>query len=121
MGQSVKVELLRNGQALSIQTVLKARAKELEGGQVDVRLSGATLIDLPERYRQQGARGVIVSKVGSNSRAARSGLEAGDRIALINRAQVRDLQDLRSTLASPPRELSLGLQRGRQTGYLQMK
>lgn len=121
VGQSVKVDLLRDGQVLSIQTVLKAQAKELDGAQVDARLAGATLIDLPERYRQQNARGVIVSKVTASSRAARSGLEAGDRIALVNRTQIRDLQDLRSALASPPRDLSLGLQRGRQTGYLQMK
>jgi serine protease DegQ len=120
VGQAVKVDLLRQGRALSIQTTLKAQAKELEGAQIDARLSGATLIDLPERYRTQGARGVIVSKVGANTRAARNGLEVGDRIALVNRAQIRDLQDLRSALGSPPKELSLGLQRGRQTGYLQM-
>lgn len=121
VGQAVKVDLLRNGQAQSVQAVLKAQAKELEGSQLDPRLAGATLIDLPERFRSQGTGGVIVSKLSSNSRAARSGLEAGDRIAVVNRTQIRDLQDLRSTLASPPRELNLGLQRGRQTGFLQMK
>jgi len=121
VGQPVKVDLLRNGQALSIQTTLRAQAKELEGAQIDARLSGATLIDLPERFRTQGARGVIISKVSSNSRSTRNGLEAGDRIAIVNGAQIRDLQDLRSALAKPPKELVLGLQRGRQTGYLQMK
>ena len=63
----------------------------------------------------------IISKVGANTRAARSGLEAGDRIALVNNVQIRDLQDLRSALANPPKTLNLGLQRGRQTGYLLMK
>jgi serine protease DegQ len=121
VGQSVKVDVLRHGQVLSVQTVLKAQAKEYDGGQIDARLSGATLIDFPERYRSQGAGGVIVSKITANSRAARNQLEVGDRIALMNSTQIRDLQDLRSALASPPKQLNLGLQRGRQTGVLQMK
>jgi serine protease DegQ len=121
VGQAVNVDVLRGGKTITMQTVLKAQAKELDGKQVDVRLSGATLIDLPERYRSSGARGVIISKVAANTRAAKNGLEAGDRIAMINRAQIRDLQDLRSALATPPAQLSLGLQRGRQTGFLELK
>lgn len=119
--QSVKVDILRSGQALSVQAVLKARAKELDGGQIDPRLTGAVLIDFPERYRSQGARGVIISKVAANSRAAGNKLEAGDRIAIVNNAQINDLQNLRDALGKPPKELVLGLQRGRQKGYLQMK
>ena len=33
--------------------------------------AGAVLIDLPERYKQTGMRGVIVNKVTAGSRAAR--------------------------------------------------
>jgi serine protease DegQ len=121
VGQALNVDVLRGGKTITMQTVLKAQAKELDGKQIDVRLSGATLIDLPERYRSSGARGVIISKVAANTRAAKNGLEAGDRIAMINRTQIRDLQDLRSALATPPAQLNLGLQRGRQTGFLEMK
>jgi serine protease DegQ len=121
VGQAVNVDVLRGGKTITMQTVLKAQAKELDGKQLDARLSGATLIDLPERYRSGGARGVIISKVAANTRAAKNGLEAGDRIAMINRTQIRDLQDLRSALATPPAQLSLGLQRGRQTGFIELR
>jgi serine protease DegQ len=121
VGQSVRVDALRAGKAMSVQTVLKAQAKEMDGGQLDPRLGGATLIDLPERYRSGGARGVIISKVAPKSRAERNGLEAGDRIAMMNRSQIRDLQDLRSALTTSPAQLSLGLQRGRQTGFLELR
>jgi serine protease DegQ len=121
VGQAVRVDVLRAGKALSIQTTLKAQAKEIDGSQLDARLSGATLIDVPERYRSGGARGVIISKVSANSRAARNGLEAGDRIAMVNRTQISALQDLRGALATPPDKLSLGLQRGRQTGFIELR
>ena len=79
------------------------------------------LIDLPERYRQTGVRGVIVNKVDAGSRADRNGLEAGDRILVVNRQKVADLNALRAALSQQPARLELGLARGRQSGYLQMR
>ena len=121
VGQPVKLDLLRDGQRLSVVATLKAQAKEIDGGQLEVRLAGATLIDLPERLRQQGYRGVIVSKVAARSRAERSGLEAGDRIGQVNRRDVADLAALRAALSPAPPQLVLSLARGGQFGYLPMR
>jgi len=121
VGQPVRLELLRAGSRLSVAATLKALPKDLDAGELDARLKGAVLVDLPERLRQAGYRGVIISKVTANSRAASNGLEAGDRIAVVNRRQVNDLQALRAALAGAPKSLELGLQRGRQAGYLQMR
>jgi len=121
LGAPVRVELLRDGQRMSVSAQLKASPKELQAGELDARLQGAVLIDTPERYRQTGIRGVIVSKVSAGSRAERNGLEAGDRILVVNRQSIADLAGLRAQLSQNPRVLELGLARGRQSGYLQMR
>ncbi len=117
----VRLQLMRGAQRLELSAQLKAAPKELDAGQLDPRLAGAVLIDTPERYRQTGMRGVIVSKVAGGSRAERNGLEAGDRILVLNRQSVADLAGLRALLSASPRRLELGLARGRQSGYLEMR
>ena len=117
----VRLEIVRGSQRLNVSAPLKASQKSLDAGQLDPRLAGAVLIDLPERYRQTGVRGVIVNKVDAGSRADRNGLEAGDRILVVNRQKVADLNALRAILSQQPARLELGLARGRQSGYLQMR
>jgi Do/DeqQ family serine protease len=119
--EQVRLDLLRGERQLSVQAVLKAQAKEIDGGEIDPRLEGATLVELPERFRQQGLAGVVASKVAPGSRAARSGLRAGDRIGQVNRRNVADLPAFRSLLAAEPRELVLSVARGGRFGYLVMQ
>ena len=119
--QAVTLELLRGSRRVSVQAVLKAQAKEVDGAQIDPRLAGATLVELPERFRQQGLFGVVASKVAPGSRAAQSGLRAGDRVAQVNRRNVADLPAFRGSLSSPPPELVLSVARGGRFGYLVME
>ena len=121
VGQTVRLDLSRAGQKLTVSATLKAQAKEVDGGKLDGRLAGASFTDLPERYRQQGVRGVIISKVISGSRANRNGLDNGDLVLGINRRQVEDLNSFRAQLAQPPGTLVLQLQRGSASGELQMR
>jgi Do/DeqQ family serine protease len=117
----VRLDINRAGQRLTVSAQLRAEPKQQDAGQLDPRLSGAVLIDLPERYKQTGMRGVIVNKVGAGSRAARNGLEVGDRILAVNRQPVNDLNALRARLSPNATRLELGLARGRQSGYLEMR
>jgi len=119
--KAVTLDLLRGERRLSVQAVLKAQAKEVDGAEIDPRLAGATLVELPERFRQQGLFGVVASKVAPGSRAAQSGLRAGDRIAQVNRRNVADLPGFRGSLSSPPPELVLSVARGGRFGYLVME
>jgi Do/DeqQ family serine protease len=121
LGAPVRLEIVRGNQRLNVSAQLRATQNTLDGGQLDARLAGAVLIDLPERYRQTGVRGVIINKVATGSRADKNGLEAGDRILVVNRQKIADLDGLRALLARNPRVLELGLARGRQSGYLQMR
>ncbi|MBP7981975.1 MAG: PDZ domain-containing protein, partial [Arenimonas sp.] len=117
----VRLDIMRGAQRLSVSARLRAEPKQQDAGQLDPRLAGAVLIDLPERYKQTGIRGVIVSKVSAGSRAARNGLEVGDRISVVNRQALSDLSALRARLSPNPARLELGLARGRQSGYLDMR
>ncbi|WP_415001770.1 Do family serine endopeptidase [Arenimonas sp.] len=121
VGQAVHLGVVRNGKPIVLNATLKAQAKEIDGGTLDPRLTGATFSELPERYRQQGLRGVVVSKVAANSRAARNDLDNGDLVLAINRRQVSDLNDFRAQLGAKPQRLALVLQRGGSRGELEMR
>ncbi len=121
VGQPVKLELLREGARRTVTATLKAQPKDIDGAQLDARLAGATFTDLPERYRSQGLRGVILSKVAAGSRAARNELDSGDLVLGINRRAVSDMNDFRAQLAAQPTPLVLVVQRGGARGELQMR
>ena len=121
VGQPVVLELLRDGARRTVSAVLKAQPKDIDGAELDPRLAGATFTDLPERYRSQGLRGVIVSKVAPNSRAARNELDGGDLVLGVNRRAVSDMNDFRAQLAASPQPLVLVVQRGGARGELQMR
>ena len=119
--RQVRLDLLRDERKLSVQAVLKARATEIDGRSLDPRLAGATLAELPERFRQRGWFGLVATKVEPGSRAARSGLRGGDYIRGINQRRVDDLQDFQDLMADPPGRLQLDVVRGNRTGYLVME
>ena len=121
VGQAVRLDVQRDGQRLAMSATLKAQPKEIDGQKLDPRLSGATFTELPERYRQQGLRGVIVAKVAAGSRASRNELDGGDLVLAINRRQVADMNDFRAQLSPAPASLVLMLQRGSARGELPMK
>ena len=85
------------------------------------RLSGAHFSELPERYRQQGVRGVVISKIAKGGRAEKNNLAAGDLVLGINREGVEDMNAFRAKVATTPQRLVLVLQRGGQRGELEMR
>lgn len=110
--QSVRIEAIREGSAVILDTVLRARAQQLTGGTLDERLDGATFAELPERLRQRGVDGVRVTEVTDDSRAAYNGLREGDVVTAVNRAGVADLANFQERLSRPPQQLLLTLIRG---------
>jgi serine protease DegQ len=118
VGRAVPLTILREGRSREVSAAVKARPKDLAGATLDRRLDGATLSELPERLRQQGVAGVLVSRVEAGSRAAGAGLREGDLITAINRRDIGDLQALQARLAPPPAQLLLTLVRGRNAYFL---
>jgi len=115
----VELTVLRDGRELHFTAVLKPRPKELAGRQLDPRLDGAALADLPERLRQRGAAGVRVTRVAQGSRAEFNGLREGDVIAAINQRETPDLTTLQALLDKAPRQLLLTVLRGRTALLIQ--
>ena len=121
VGQAFRMGVVREGKPLVITATLKAQPKDIDGGALDSRLAGANFSDLPERYRQQGIRGVVVTTVANGSRGAQNGLAPGDLVLGINRRGVTDLNDFRARLAQRQQVLNLVVQRGGRRGELPMQ
>jgi serine protease DegQ len=115
LGKDVEIGLMRDGQTLTLTAKLRqgsqlgARPGERGLG----RLSGTELRDLePDDPLYGEVSGVVVAQVDTESRAARSGLEAGDIILAANRIPVASVAELRQQLASIEGALALTIQRG---------
>jgi S1-C subfamily serine protease len=122
VGEPVPVVVLREGQRRTLLPVLRAQPRELDGGALDARLEGAAFAELPERWRQQGLIGVVVSKLDPEGRAAASGLRQGDLVYGVGRARIDDLQALQDALGAAPGDaLPLAVVRGRREGVLVMR
>jgi S1-C subfamily serine protease len=117
----ITVDIVRNGIAQQLQVVLTARARALEGGDLDPRLRGAAFAELPERVRRQGGNGVLVERVDAQSRAATNGLQAGDWITGLNRYAVDDLEALQQAAEQQPNRMVLSVVRGRRSGLVEMQ
>ncbi|PIQ38646.1 MAG: heat-shock protein [Lysobacterales bacterium CG17_big_fil_post_rev_8_21_14_2_50_64_11] len=121
VGKPIRIGVNRDGKPLRLKAVLKARPKELAGDALDPRLSGALFAEIPERLRQGGVTGVVVSKVERGSRAAINGMRAGDLITAIGRRRIDGLSSLQSLADAAPRELALQVTRGQRAGVLLMQ
>jgi len=121
VGESVKLEVLRDGKRREVSAKLAPRLDKLDGGKLDPRLSGAKFEPVPERLRSQGVSGALVSAVAADSRAAKNGLRAGDLITAVNRTDIADLAALQRATAGRPAQLLLTLVRGRNAYFAVME
>src|SRR5690606_18564908 len=117
----ITLDLRRDGKAIQLPATLREQPRALAGRELDPRLSGASFAELPEALRRGGVSGVLVEDVERGSRAAQSGLRAGDVVLAAGSALARDLATLRALLAEPNPQLVLHIQRGRGQGRLVME
>ena len=115
LGSEIEIDIIRDGQTLALTAALRKGA--LPGPTVSKqglgRLSGAELRDLQPGDPLYGdVSGVLIVQVDAASRAARSGLEAGDIVLAANRVPVASVAELREQLASIDGALALTIQRG---------
>lgn len=117
----VVLDVRRDGKPLQIRSGLREAPKALPGAQLDPRLSGASIADLPESLRRQGLAGVLVEDVQRGSRAAQNGLQRGDVVLAASSGDFSDLGGFRASLAKPPSQLVLRVLRGNVNGQLLMR
>ncbi len=121
VGSVLSLDIRRDGKPLQLKATLKEQARAVSGDALDPRLTGATFIDLPESLRQAGISGVQVSEVKRGSRAATSGLAAGDVIMETSVGEFADLASWRANFQQRPPQLVLRIMRGNTPGVLVMR
>jgi serine protease DegQ len=121
VGSALTLEVRRDGKPLQLKATLKEQARAVAGESLDPRLTGATFVDLPETLRQAGSSGVMVSDVKRGSRAANSGLAAGDLIIQASVGEFADLASWRANFQQRPQQLVLRVVRGNARGELEMR
>ena len=88
---------------------------------IDSRLTGATFAELPERLKNAGLGGVLVSNVARGSRAAQNGLQKDDVVLAASSGEFSDLGGFRASFAQAPPRLVLRVLRGNVRGDLPMQ
>lgn len=121
VGSTLTLDICRDGKAQQLKATLKEQARAVSGDTLDPRLAGATFVDLPESLRQAGISGVQVSEVKRGSRAASSGLAAGDVITETTAGEFADLASWRANFQQRPPQLVLRIVRGNTPGVLVMR
>ncbi|WP_313246500.1 Do family serine endopeptidase [Stenotrophomonas rhizophila] len=121
VGSTLTLDIRRDGKAQQLKATLKEQARAVSGDALDPRLAGATFVDLPESLRQAGISGVQVSEVKRGSRAASSGLAAGDVITETTAGEFADLASWRANFQQRPPQLVLRIVRGNTPGVLVMR
>jgi Do/DeqQ family serine protease len=111
IGEEIEITVLRDGKKRTLEvTVGKPRDFEQVDENIHQLLQGVQFENDPD------GKGVRVSGIARNSRAAYSGLSAGDLIVAANRRQVTDLESFASALSR--NDNSVLLQVNRQGGSL---
>ncbi|MUV13482.1 Do family serine endopeptidase [Noviluteimonas gilva] len=121
VGSEVTLDVRRDKAPLSLKATLREQPRAYDGSVLDARLTGATFADLPERLRQAGLDGVLVSAVAPRSRAAQNGLQKDDVVLAATSGEFSDLGGFRASFSQSPQRLVLRVLRGNARGDLAMQ
>jgi serine protease Do/serine protease DegQ len=119
-GETVEIEVLRDGRALRVSAALVDRPQaEIEAAALHRRLNGASLGEIPESSPLHGRiAGVLVSDVERGSPAWQVGLRPGDIITAVNRQPVQSLATFREALRGVGSLLMLNVVRGNASLFM---
>jgi serine protease DegQ len=119
IGSDVELKVTRDGREIVANAKLTGRdTASAEGQALDPRLVGAQFVDLGERQRQQGLRGVAIARVASDSRAESNQLRSGDVVVAVNQVDIRNVEDLTVLTKRRPRQLLLTIVRGQNAFFV---
>jgi len=127
IGKQVTLEIFRDGRLEKVSVTLAsgdsaAAVKPSPAGSAETWL-GLTVEELPASRRGQGASGVIVSGVETDSPAAESGIQRGDIILSINQKRTGSLKEYAAAMNDAKRKGSAALliRRGNMSIYFALK
>ncbi len=121
-GESVSVEVLRDGKRRQITALLSevATAAQVDGEDIHPGLAGAQLGNHEGKANQFAGPGVLIESVEPESPAAQTGLLANDIIVSVNRIRVRNVRELQQA-AGQQSLLILSIRRGNRNLLLQIR
>ena len=92
IGEEKRLEYIR-GNATRQTNIRCAALRELDGGKIDPRFTGARFEELPARLNTDRVKGVLLAKLDENSVLARIGLRPGDIVTGANRQNLQNLKE----------------------------
>ena len=120
VGQTVKLDILRQGAKRSLSAVITAGVQaRMKGEAVNPRLAGAEFGvveedgSLADRNEQ-----IVAVSVERDGAAWQAGLRQGDLVISVNRLQVRNFEEFKQAASRSRRGLLLNLQRGEQAFFV---
>lgn len=121
-GDTVRIEVLREGKRRRITATLQELASTLQvaAGEIHPGLAGAEFANYAGEEAHFSDPGVLVEAVEAGSPAALRGLRANDIIAEVNRVRVTSVQELQE-VAEGQSLLILGIRRGNRNLLLQIR
>jgi Do/DeqQ family serine protease len=121
-GDSVRVEVLRDGKRRQITALLSevATTAQVDGEDIHPGLAGAELGNHEGKADQFAGPGVLIESVEPESPAAQTGLMANDIIVSVNRIRVRNVRELQQA-AGQQSLLILSIRRGNRNLLLQIR
>ncbi|PUB12436.1 DegQ family serine endoprotease [Yoonia sediminilitoris] len=124
LGRRVEIEIIRDGAPMTLEAILSRGARSMASADENSlgRLSGAQLRNMEPGDPLYGqVSGVLVARLDPGSRAAGSGLEAGDIILAVNQVPVTSVAALRAQLEQTSGVLALTVQRGSARIFLVLR
>jgi serine protease DegQ len=97
IGEEMKLEYLRGTEAMDVNVGV-APLREIDGKDLDYRLSGALFEELPAKLRADRVLGILLAELERGSVLAREGFRKGDIITAANRQKVSNLSEFQEVL-----------------------
>tara|TARA_R110001606_G_scaffold346892_4_gene495988 strand:+ start:14373 stop:15752 length:1380 start_codon:yes stop_codon:yes gene_type:complete len=119
VGQTIKMEILRDGKNKIIKATVKESPKLAQKGEVNPKLSGATFGNIERGTPYFGKiKGVMVYSVKRGSPADIAGLRTNDIITSVNKNIVTGLEEFKPYAYSAGKQLLLNITRNGQAMFL---
>ena len=98
LNTSIDIKFLRNEKEKTTRTEINSfDRKEMDGIELNNKLSGAHFINLPARLKDN-YQGVLIDEIKRRSNAWNQGLRSGDLITSVNKTKVQNLKQLKILL-----------------------
>jgi len=118
VGQTIKIDILRNGQDKTLKATVKEIKKQTQQATVHPKLSGASFGDIEPGSPYYGKiNGVVVYEVKRGSPAWNAGLKTNDIITSVNKGKVTSLEDFKKRVRNNG-TLLFNLTRNRRAMFL---